>query len=872
MSLTSMRNLAGGELDPALHAGTDLVKYATGAKTMRNTFIRRSGGGLNRPGTEYVARVSAADNGLGAATGHVLIPYILNDSTGETTYLIEAGYNYLRPLLNGAQILETALVITGITAANPPVVTYTGADPAGFANGQEVYISGVVGMTELNGKNFKVANVNTGANTFELQKMDYTNLDASAYTAYVSGGTFQRVYTIANGSASPSRENIQWDQQGEDLYLLIGVSRATLTRVTDTNWTFSGWAAAPTIGTPATLTTTIAGAAGWAIAVSAVDRDSGEEGLARGILCDTSGGGTITAAAVTNAKLYRYYLSKDAGVWGLFKESANRIFRTAAIENETVDLSRKPPGSIPAIPGVWTGENPWVISRPRVLKFAQQRLWLAAPASPTTDIGKVWASHVSGFKNFSRQYPLADDGTIAFQLAGVPGDVRHILNLERLVILTSKGEHVCHGNDAGYVTPTSINAKQFGYNGSSRIPPVVIDGSAIYLQEGNSIVRDLFQMAQTQGYQGTDLTPFSAHLFDGHTIVDWAYQKLPTPILWCVRDDGVMIALTYVKDQNIWGWHRHDTDGLYKSVACIREGLDYVLYMTVQRTINGETVTYVERVSTRQIDDQKEMNFMDCASFYDGRNAGATTMTVSGGSGDWSEQDLTLTASAAAFTAADVGSEIQVTDAAGTVHALVITAYTSTTVVTVQCADAIPADLQALPTTDWALAKSVITGLFHLEGESLSVLGDALVVASPNNSKITNVVTVTNGQASLGACYGVVRLGLPYISDIETLNIDKTEGGKRALTNKTILYLLESRGIFVGTKAPTATQDPIFGLTELKLREFSSSYDPTVLKTGEAEVPTSGNWSTNGRVFIRQVDPLPMGIMAIHAEGLKVGG
>lgn len=75
----------------------------------------------------------------------------------------------------------TANVITGITQANPAVVTYSGAD--NWSNGDTVYIKGVVGMTEVNDLRFTVANVDTGANTFEL-----SGVDSSAYTAYSSGG------------------------------------------------------------------------------------------------------------------------------------------------------------------------------------------------------------------------------------------------------------------------------------------------------------------------------------------------------------------------------------------------------------------------------------------------------------------------------------------------------------------------------------------------------------------------------------------------------------------------------------------------------------------------------------------------------------
>jgi uncharacterized repeat protein (TIGR01451 family) len=84
---------------------------------------------------------------------------------------------------------STPQAVRGITQANPAVVTYSGAD--NYANGDRVIISDVVGMTEVNDKEFTVANVNTGANTFQL-----SGINSSGYTAYTSGGTILKVSSL----------------------------------------------------------------------------------------------------------------------------------------------------------------------------------------------------------------------------------------------------------------------------------------------------------------------------------------------------------------------------------------------------------------------------------------------------------------------------------------------------------------------------------------------------------------------------------------------------------------------------------------------------------------------------------------------------
>ena len=168
MTSVSQRSFSGGEFSPSLYARVDFAKYASALRTCRNMFIEKHGGAANRPGTTFVGEVSDSSQAVR------LIPFIFNNSQ---TYVLEFGDLYMRVIKNGAHLTEAAKTITGVTAADPAVVTITSH---GYSNGDEVYINGVSGMTELNNRNFKVASVTT--NTFELQTMDSVDLDASAYT------------------------------------------------------------------------------------------------------------------------------------------------------------------------------------------------------------------------------------------------------------------------------------------------------------------------------------------------------------------------------------------------------------------------------------------------------------------------------------------------------------------------------------------------------------------------------------------------------------------------------------------------------------------------------------------------------------------
>lgn len=110
---------------------------------------------------------------------------------GANSYEIEAA--------SAAVTTRANLPISNITQANPAVVTYTGAD--NIANGDLVYIFGVTGMTQVNGRLFTVANLNTGSNTFEL-----SGVNSTGYTAYSAGGSASPgavpMFTATSGSSS----------------------------------------------------------------------------------------------------------------------------------------------------------------------------------------------------------------------------------------------------------------------------------------------------------------------------------------------------------------------------------------------------------------------------------------------------------------------------------------------------------------------------------------------------------------------------------------------------------------------------------------------------------------------------------------------
>jgi len=221
-------SMAGGEVSPQIGARVDLSKRAVAVEKAENFVATFTGAMMSRPGTRFVAR---AKPGAGP---YRIVEFEFNDSQ---TFVLELGDAYMRFHALGAQILDSASIktITGATAADPVVVTSTAH---GLSNGDEVYITGVAGMTELNGRNFLVANV--AANTFELQDLNGNDIDGSAYTAYTSGGTATPPYEIVTPWAAADLFDIIYAQSGDVMTLCHpDYPPQELVRIDNDSWTLS---------------------------------------------------------------------------------------------------------------------------------------------------------------------------------------------------------------------------------------------------------------------------------------------------------------------------------------------------------------------------------------------------------------------------------------------------------------------------------------------------------------------------------------------------------------------------------------------------------------------------------------------------------
>lgn len=261
---------------------------------------------------------------------------------------------------------------------------------------------------------------------------------------------------------------------------------------------------------------------------------------------------------------------------------------------------------------------------PAAVGYYQQRRCFAGMAN---DPQRVVMTVTGTEDNFTYSLPVRDDDRISHQIATTQfNQIRHIVPLSSLILLTSGSEVLVSSGGADSLTATSFRASTQSYNGSNNVQPIITNNNIIYCAGRGGHVREYAYKDQAGGYVSGDLCLRSAHLFDYQEIVDCAYARAPIPILWFVSTSGKLLGLTYVPEEGVGSWHQHETQGRFESCACVAEGDYDALYVVVRRTIAGEEKRFVERMAKREEADLKEAFFVDCGGTYRGEE----TTTISG--------------------------------------------------------------------------------------------------------------------------------------------------------------------------------------------------------------------------------------------------
>ncbi len=570
-----------GELSSLMLGRQDIAKYASGLYVCLNGIPLTQGAWTRRPGTAFLHQTKH----------HTKVSRLFPFQYSITqTYTLEFGESYIRFFTSHGILTQTAQNITGITNAAVAVVTYNGADT--YANNDRVYISGVVGMTQVNNREFVVTNVNAGANTFELYNTDGTAVNSTAYGTWSSGGTVAEIFEVPTTFAEADLADIRITQSADTLYILHpDFPPQKLVRASALSWTLSelSFLDGPYDALNTTSTTLTPSAA-------------------------TGSGVTLTASAVTGINGGAGFATTDVGrliriqegsVWGyvLITGWTSTTVVTVTVVNPLTNTNAKANWRL----GIWSDTTGY----PSCGTFYDDRLWLAGAATTPQRLDGSKVGLYTDFSPSSTAGTVADDNAVAFVLNADDVNALKWLapNEKGLLAGTARGEWQIKPsalNEA--ITPTNISGKPSTKHGSADVAPIIAGKAVLFVQRAGRKLRELAYVFEVDGFKAPDMTLLSEHI-SRPGITELAYQEQPQAVLWATRSDGVLLGFTYERDQDVVAWHRHELGGasnaggtaipVAESIAVVPspDATRDELYMVVRRYVNGATKRYVEYMS-----------------------------------------------------------------------------------------------------------------------------------------------------------------------------------------------------------------------------------------------------------------------------------
>ena len=640
---TYARSFAGGEVTPEFFGRVDDVKYQTGLAVCRNFIPKPHGPVSNRGGLRFVRKVKTP------AKKTRVIPFVF---ASDQSVVIELGAGYFRFHSGGATVLSGGVpyeisnpyaeadlagvrfvqsndVVTAVHPRHPPAELRRN----GAANWAYAPISFVSKLAAPGGGSATATPATTSPGPKTLQSYVVTAVSGNDESAASSQGEPgdptppQPIGGFAISSISKSSPGIVEVRGPRQTALAIGSSVyisgvGGMSQINNRFFTVAGFTLIedpeppPPGGQPIRLGFTVtlndngvavntSGYSSYTSGGTLAPHASGGVsatgvGSCSNNLFDTGAYNTIAWQKVTGAHRYNIYKLAN-GLFGYIGQTQNLSFTD---DNIAADISKTPP----------LQDNPFggAGSYPSAVGYFEQRRCFAGSIN---EPAYFWATRSGTESSLSYSIPSRDDDSIRFRIAARERTaIRHIVPMANLVLLSESSEWRVAPASGEVLTPdVSVRAQSF--IGAGEAQPVVVNNNLIFAAARGGHARELAYNWQANGYITGDLSLRAPHLFDGRHIVDMAYAKAPVPIVWCVSSSGALLGLTYVPEQEIGPWHRHDTQGgAFESICVVPESEADVLYAVVNR--GG--VRMIERMEPRQSDDDASGFFVDSGLSYSG--------------------------------------------------------------------------------------------------------------------------------------------------------------------------------------------------------------------------------------------------------------
>ena len=907
-----------GEASPIAAARTDAAFYQNALSVCLNFFVRAEGGVSNRPGLEFIGEcISPLPNGSYA------LPFIYNNDQSYvcefaagsiTTYangtLVQAGIlnTYAITDLPNLRWAQSADVMTIAVETTPPqeltrqtVSSFTFTAPT-FLNGpfQDINIDGTTwvsvsatqGIVTITASKALFTPQHVGAlftvqeqflspiNPWEAQRVLfqgstspiglYTRSDGKIYqcvntpgpaSTATSTGTFQPVHTSGtqqdgDGKAIPSFADIvgvSWQ------FVSTNAGVAQITRYIS-----------PTVvqgvvqsdkGIYSNFPPTVVGGP---ITVQGPYTFTGDGSTL--VFAPLAGSTTVDPNQffVTVNGVFQDPTSYSISLSGISFYTAPAAGAAIVISQVTGSLSQPTATGPQALTGLcistyWAfGSLSAVQGYPATVVYFNDRLVFGGT---TLQSQTAFTSKVSTYHDFGISNPQVDSDGITFTMnARRENPIVDLIPLNDLLIGTASTIwRITHSANVGAITPNDISLMTQNFYGEQAVPSVQTGDTVIYVQWGGRKIRDLAYQFQYDKFVGSEITVFARQMFPyGTTALRMAFAPEPYGLLFVVRSDGVLCVCAYLPEQQVTAWSRYTTQGFFEDVCVVPEEGTYAVYVIVRRIISGVTRRYIERFKPREVATLQDYFFVDSGLTYDGRNTSSLVkVTVSGGT-TWLAGDTGVVFGiGTAFASTDPANNnaVWLTDDEGNrLCRLQITGFVSAAQVSVLFLDPVPASIQNITTMNWTYAKTNFSGLTNLIGETVAIQADGTVLPQ-------QVVSLA-GTIALPTAGGVVHAGLPYVSQLQSLNfnIQGQNTIRNVMKNPQRLSVVvdQSALFYVGTDFDTMDQ--------AQTREFEIWGSPTDLHTGVINTMMPGMPSDDATVCVQMSDPAPLTVLSWIAD------
>ena len=492
---------------------------------------------------------------------------------------------------------------------------------------------------------------------------------------------------------------------------------------------------------------------------------------------------------------------------------------------------------------LWS-ESAWSDYRgyPSCGSFFEQRFALA---STDSDRQTVWMSKTDDFENFKAG--VLDDDSLHVTLATKQNnDIVWLASQRKLTIGTQGNEFVMGASSLDEaISPTNIQVKRQSSYGSQDIEAVVLNDTTLYLQRHGKKLREFVYSFEKDGYVAPDLTILAEHI-TGQGITELAYGQVPNTILWGVREDGVLIGLTYERSHDIVAWHRHILGGTssgegVRSLAVVPGKWEDEIWMVVERTIDGSTTMFIERMMIKNPSDNYPFYGVDDDDVNDEFHGILVEYTEYTEPFNWSRSYEPYYNN----YFVDCGSYV---------------------------AQGRGMHVAASKAPDW------------LEGEYVACVGFGGKIGFAGTEANSLVTSGSWGDdtADVWSSAGAYA-GLPYTSKLRTmpLNFNAQLQGRTKRISSITTRFFRSQACAIGNSwtdyddidfaidSDTGHIDPAgeWEWTDTSVDSiFSSNYEAGGTYTGDYELLYDGDYETEGTIYIQCYLPLPLTIMAIMPE------